>query len=210
LSDQTLHDGIAEISDERIPLAIGFEQILNPRSHQPPATRIAFSVNMEDATVRQILDALCAEDPRYTWSTDGRTINVYPVATIGDPEYLMNRRIAVLRLRSMASPDPGLFAISRALPPGQNQVATAGIGGDDSYPLGPWTVTFRNLTVRQIVNRLAEHMGPRSAWVFYGSQEFRAFFFNKYGFNPSPPGPTAQGRPHRAPGRKRKPRPAQP
>ncbi len=186
LRDQTLHDGIAELSVQGLPLAIGFEEILRARYSGPPTPRVSFSLTLRDSTVRRILDALCANDPRYSWSTDGRTVNIYPVATVGDPRYLMNRRIAVLRLRSLTRVQLGLLGISRALPSGQGQVAEMGIGGDDTFPGNPWTVTLRNRTVRQIVNRLAEHMGPRSAWILYGSEDFRAFFFNRYGFNASP------------------------
>lgn len=186
LSGQTMHDGVSELSLQRIPLALGFEQTLNTTYSRRDVPAVRFDLRLQNATVRQVLDALCARDPRYTWSVDGRTINIYPVATIGDRAYLLNRRIPLLKLVAITRPDQGLFALPKVLPPSDNQVAVAGIGGDDRYPPPPWTVTLDGLTVRQIVNRLAEHMGSRSVWILSGSKDFRAFFFNKYGLGPEP------------------------
>ncbi len=55
---------------------------------------------------------------------------------------------------------------------------TACLRGDDPYPLEPWTVILENVTVRQVVNRLAEHGGPRGSG-FLAAKDFRAFGFFK-------------------------------
>jgi len=57
----------------------------------------------------------------------------------------------------------------------------AGIAGDSSYP-EPWSKSFRQLTVRQLMNRISEHIGPRGAWILSGSKDDRFFFSFQYGF----------------------------
>ena len=184
LTNQTLFDGLAKLSSERIPLALGFEEVLKARFSDPPTPDPRFSVEPENKTVREILQSLCALDTRYTWSSDGDTANVYPIAVRDDSTYLLNRRISRLHVEQITDIVQGLLAVAKQLPPPEEQIAQAQAGGDDSYPPVPWTAAFEDVTVRQAINRLAAHMGPRSAWLFQGSRDFRTFAFFKAGFNP--------------------------
>jgi hypothetical protein len=183
LTNQTIFDGVAKLSLERMPLALGFEGVLKAKFADPPIPDPHFTLQLENKTVREVLDTLCSLDTRYTWSRDELTINVYPSATMGDSSYLLNRHLDKLVIKDAPDPDHALLPIMQQLPPPKEQFGYGGIGGDPSYK-EPWTVTFENLTVRQAINRLASHMGPRSSWVFSGSQEFRMFGFFKFGFNP--------------------------
>lgn len=192
LQNQTLFDGVANLSAERIPLTIGFEDILKAKFADPPLQNPRFSVELVDTTVKEIVDRLCTIDNRYTWSLDEGTLNVYPRAVIADQTYFLNRHLPSLDLEKITTTDQGLLAIANQLSPPHEQIAIAQVGGDDSYPLEPWTAVFENITVRQAINRLAAHMGPRSQWVFSGSRDFRSFAFFKAGFNPRPaPNPEA-------------------
>jgi hypothetical protein len=60
---------------------------------------------MEDKSVRQILNALCDSDPRYTWSEDAASINVYPLAAKQDPSYLLDLRIDRIAVANIPDPD---------------------------------------------------------------------------------------------------------
>jgi hypothetical protein len=182
LNDQTLFDGLAALSSNVKSLAFGYEKVLRLKFSEPPTPEPRFSIELQNQTVREILDNLCKMDARSTWSLEGSTINVYPRATVGDSSYLLNRKLGKLVLRGITDIDQGLLAIHRQLPPPSEQVATMQVGGDTSYPAKPWTVTFTNLTVRQAMNRLAAHMGPRGSWILSGSQDFRAFSFQKLAF----------------------------
>jgi hypothetical protein len=51
----------------------------------------------------------------------------------------------------------------RAKPFRGSRSDTAGIGGAGSDPK-PWGATLEQLTVRQLMNRISEHTGPRG-WV---------------------------------------------
>jgi hypothetical protein len=182
LSSQTIFDGVSELNSEPVPLAFGFESVLKVKFDDPVMPDPLINLTLKDATVKEILDALCKADPRYIWSLDGSTVNIYPRKTVDDPSYLLNRRLNKLEIKNIIDIQQGLLAITQQLPAPQEQIAHAQMGGDTSYPPEPWTTTFENLTVRQAVNRLAGHMGAHSAWLFYGSQEFRAFSFYRLGF----------------------------
>lgn len=179
IRNQTLLDGILQLARGPAPFGFGFERPLRAKSAAPPVPPPRLSLRLAGRTVRQILDALCQADPRFTWSIDGTTVNVFPRGTTGDATYLLNRRIKNFVLRDATNVDDGLLAISRELPPPTEQIAHVQAGGSDPYPQKPWTVTFRRLTVRQIVNRLAAHGGACAFWTFGGSADFRFFgFFN--------------------------------
>jgi hypothetical protein len=133
-------------------------------------------------TVRQIIDSLCNYDSRYIWSWDTGTINIYPKSTIGDNTYLLNRSLERIVVNGIPDPGEGLTFLDKQLPPPREQLGYAGTGGDASYG-APWTTEFDHLTVRQFINRLTEHVGSRTSWVFYGSKRERLFTFLKGGFN---------------------------
>lgn len=179
--DKSLIDAIWDLARGPAPFAFGFEHTLKKKITDPEVPEPHLNLELENKTVRQILEALCRSDPRFTWSMDGLTVNVYPRATIDNPSYLLNRKLPIFDLNNATDPDDGLFAIVHELPPPAEQIANAQVGGADTYPPQPWTVTFRDLTVRQVVNRLALHGGPCGIWIFGGAEDFRSFgFFNTY------------------------------
>jgi hypothetical protein len=185
LSNQTIFEGVSQLNSQSIPLAFGFEKPLKAKFDGPRIPDPSISLSLRDVTLRQALDALCKADGRYSWSLDGSTVNIYPSKITNDPSYLLNRRLNTLKLENILDVQQGLLAIARQLPPPEEQLAHAQMGGDTVYPAEPWNVTLENLTVRQAINRLTEHMGAHSAWLFYGSEDFRAFSFYRLGFGKS-------------------------
>jgi hypothetical protein len=182
LKDATLVDGISQLTLQPIAqLHIGLEEVLRRKRSDPRDRSVQFSVDLEHITVRQALDALCKEDGRYTWSADGQSINLYPRATIGDESYLLNVTLNAITLDAVPDPEQGLTPLARLLP--WQQIGYSGVGINGSYA-EPWTATFRHITVRQFINRLAEHLGPRSSWDWQGGNDSRMFFFSRYGFRP--------------------------
>jgi hypothetical protein len=161
---------------------MGFEHELKSKQTDPPILDPRITLHLKTTTVREALDAMCRVDSRYTWSTDDKFINVYPIKTVNDASYLLNRRLMRLDLKELTDIQLGLLAIVNQLPPPREQVAVAQIGGDDSYPPEPWTTSYEDLTVRQAINRLVRHMGERGSWAFTGPADFRAFAFNRQGF----------------------------
>ena len=183
VSDGILRDGISALSLEHIQgLHLGFEELIRDRiQDNPRAQGNHFSVRLDNVTVKEVLDRLCTLDDRYTWSQDGATINVYPLLTVDNPSYLFNLFIQKIGVKNIPDPDQALTPLSRLLP--QQQIGYFGAGlGSNAYAK-PWTTTFEHLTVRQYVNRLSEHMGGETSWVWQGGKGERMFTFVKDGFH---------------------------
>ncbi len=185
VTDGILRDGLSTLSLKQVQgLHLGFEEIIRERIQDDPRSLTShFSLHLQNKTVREIVAALCNADKRYTWSEDGSSVNVYPQQANGDPFYLLNMRIRRIVVTRVPDPDQAVTALS-GLFPGE-QIGYFGPGlGDNSYS-SPWTAAFENLSVRQFINRIAEHMGPRTSWVWEGGKSERMFLFLKGGFNTS-------------------------
>lgn len=180
----TLIEGVSLLSLQNIPsLHLSVEEILKERSlQQVDDHQSRFSIHVKGKSVRQILDLLCSSDGRYVWTQNGNTINVYPVATRDDPSYLMNLRLRRILVTDLTSPEGGLAFLDKQLPVPRQQLGYASGGGNSSY-LKPWTQSWRDITVRQFINRLSEHMGDRTSWVLYGAKNERYFTFEEGGFH---------------------------
>jgi hypothetical protein len=184
LNGESILTAVKMLDRESLGIDFGFEEVLTRKISDPEVPPANITLRLENTSTREILDALCAADPRYTWSIDGLTVNVFPISTVNDSKYLLNRELVQFRLNGITDIDHGLLAIAQQLTGPTEQLAHAQIGGDASYPVEPWTVTLENLTVRQAVNRLVEHMGRSSSWIFGGSDDFRWFAFYRGGFHP--------------------------
>jgi hypothetical protein len=52
----------------------------------------------------------------------------------------------------------------------------------DRYVFGlakPWTVTLKDVTVREVLDQIAQQFGPSYGWQFYGAQNFRMITFHE-------------------------------
>ena len=80
-----------------------------------------------------------------------------------------------------------LTPLARHFP--NEQIAYSHLGGDVRLA-PPWTETFQDLTVRQVLNRIAAQLGPYGGWMFYGSKDLRWVTFHKMPYSPlDPSGP---------------------
>lgn len=173
--NQTMRESVAQFSSERLPLNLGLEAVLKKKTSDP-VTDPRFTLKLENKTVREILDALCASDNRFTWSSDASGVNIFPRATIGDVSYFLNRRIDQLNISSASDPYDALTPLVRLFPTEQLAYAHLGVSVNFSQP---WSATFKQLTVREFLNRLAAHLGPSGGWTFYGAENARWFNFHK-------------------------------
>lgn len=180
LIDAMVIDGLSQLSAEPISgLHLGIEEILRARWSDPPNQSVKFSIKLQNTTVRAILDALCERDTQYQWSADGATINVIPRDAVGDATFFLNKKIPQLQLSGVPDPEQALFSLASLLP--HEQLGVASVGGDSSYARA-WTTRFKDVTVRQFINRISEHIGPRGGWILSGSKDQRFFSFFKIGF----------------------------
>lgn len=183
VSDSILRVGLSELSLKGIEgLHLGFEEILRDKIQDDPRKANShFSLHLEKKKVRQIIEALCDSDGRYTWSEAGASVNVYPRAIKDDPSYLFNLRIGHIELTAVPDPDQALTPLSKLFP--DQQIGYFGPGlGNNAYS-EPWNATFDNITVRQFIDQIAEHMGSRTSWVWEGGRQERMFTFLTGGFN---------------------------
>jgi hypothetical protein len=166
INDAILRDGLSELSLKNVEgLHLRFEEIIRESIQSDPRVQSAhFSLHLQNKSVREILDELCLSDIRYTWSQDGASVNVYPRATADDPSYLLNLSIDHIARNGIPDPDQALTPPSKVVP-GQ-QVGYFGPGLGDNRYTKLWTTTFDHLSVRQFINRIAEHMGSRTSWVW--------------------------------------------
>ncbi len=179
LKDAIFVDGVSALS-LKVRGHIGLEEIIREKIMDPRDRRIQFSLHLENKSVREILDTLCESDARYTWSVDGETINIYPRTATGDSSYLFNLELDKVMLEAVTDPDHALTPSVRELH--NQQIGYMGVGGDDKYP-APWTISFENLSVRQFTNRITEHMGEHTSWIWQGGRDERMFTFLKGGFH---------------------------
>jgi hypothetical protein len=182
LKDAILRDGISELSLKNVEgLHLGFEEIIQEKIQDDPrALNPHFSLRLEDKSVREILEALCKSDGRYTWSEDGDSVNVYPSAFKHDSSYLLNLRIERITAKDIRDPDQALTPLFKLFP--SQQIGYFGSGLNDNTYAEPWTAVFQDLIVRQYINRIAEHIGARSSWTWAGGKGERMFTFFKSGF----------------------------
>jgi hypothetical protein len=183
VDDAILRDGLSELSSKNLKgLHLGFEEILRDKiQDEVRAQSPRFSLHLQEKTVREVLDELCRLDIRYAWSQNGATINVYPRATADDTSYLLNLLIDKIVVSDISNPDQALTPLSKKFPDQYVGYFPPGLG-NDTYA-EPWTATFEGLTVRQFIDRLAEHMGPETSWVWQGGKDERMFTFVKGGFH---------------------------
>ena len=179
LQDATLANGVSRLSGlSMADLHLGFEEVLRADWADAPV-QVEFSMSMEDKTVREILDALCERDSRYAWSVDGSTVNIYPRNDHTEPEFLLNQELRHIEFMNVDDAYSALTPLARILP--KEQIGYAGVGGSPDFSK-PWSGKFDNLTVRQYVNRIAEHLGTHGGWMLSGAKDQRFFFFYSTSF----------------------------
>jgi len=180
MKDATLVDALSKLSLEPIAgLHLGIEEIIRDKGSEVADRSVHFSLTLRDENVRDILDTLCKSDDRYTWSADGSSVNVYPREIIGNSSYLLNRKLDSITLENINSPSDALNTLMRLLP--GEQLGVAQVGLYNGYPES-WTASFNHLTVRQLMNRLSEHDGPRGGWIWSGFEGQRFFAYFERGF----------------------------
>ena len=186
INDAIMRDGVAQLSSTEITgLHLGFEEVVRDGINiDPRSTETHFSLKLDKTTVQQVLNSLCDSDSRYTWSVNGLSIDIYPKRVAADRSYLFNRKIKRINLAGVPDPNHALTPLSHLLP--DEQIGYMGIGlGDNTYA-EPWTVSFEHVRVRQLINRLAEHLGPRGSWVWQGGKDERMFTFATGSFHTRP------------------------
>jgi hypothetical protein len=128
--------------------------------------------------VREILDWLCALDPRYGWSRYKSTINIVPKAVIasGDQD-LLNKKLGPISFEAVSDPSRAVFQAVSQLPGPREQIAYLQAGGPATLAK-PWHARFANLTVREAFDEISQALGKNYGWTLSGAKNFRVIRFH--------------------------------
>ena len=158
LVHQTIFQAFAELY-QSTGIVISVERILG--KYGPVADK-RFTATIRGGKPAQVLNDICALDRRYAWSRDGNVVNVYPWRTVDDPKYLFNQRIPSFELRGVSKAATAAIEADEQLPGKRSQLIILGTGGDDFAE--PWSVKLQNVTLRAVMNRIAQHLCSSCGW----------------------------------------------
>lgn len=156
IDDDTTRSALMEL--HRWGVRVCLEEA-DPESRAPENR---MTIDVENYSIREILDLLTSTDPRYTWERYGTTqlINVYPVAAVNDPDYLNQLRIEEVWFPSLQGPVGAVFRIAEQAPELFRRVYPGGLAGSSLGGIGEGPVDtrfefrFYGLTVREILNEI--------------------------------------------------------
>ncbi|MBZ5535675.1 MAG: hypothetical protein LAO31_06935 [Acidobacteriia bacterium] len=167
LKDQYFMDGIVKLDSLASGLGFSVEYILpSPEAPRPVDPR--FTAKITAVTLSEALDWLCRLDPRYTWSRDGTTINVFPRASLEEKNYYFTRKLSNLVFRDERNAYHALPKILKPISSPKEAVITW--SGVRDYQT-PFNASLTNITVREALNRLIQHLSPTEGWMVTGNQE---------------------------------------
>lgn len=196
LNNETILDGVGKLNQSTAGVGFAVELPIGPTiSAKAPELR-RFQVVLAPTTLANILDQLCQLDPTFSWQQFGTDVNVFPRSVMNDPTYVLNRKIDVLNLTDTPDVNTALFTAVSFLPGPREQIAIMQSGMSLSFSR-PWTASFKNITVRELLDKIAEQMGGNYGWQFGGAADFRIVTFHaRLGImptnNPGQPKPTPQ------------------
>jgi hypothetical protein len=176
LAGQTIIDGAAELN-QTSDLAFAVELPLGKTISAPAPAVPKIVATVGPGTLGDALNRLCSLDTTFSWKRIGNTIHVFPRALINEPTYLLNRKIEVLNFKDATDAQGALFAAVKQLPGPREQIAIMQSGISLSFSR-PWTASFKDITVREVLDKIAEQLGRNYGWQFGGATDFRIVTFH--------------------------------
>ncbi len=179
LQDESLFDAIARLN-EQTDVSFALETIGNGPSHSPK-----FNISFHGKTLEELLILLTSLDPRFQWKADGHTINIVPRSIVGNERYILNLRLETVNIDHARDAGEALGqalrqAIDRVAAEGRTEKGVLDRMGPTLAFEKPWSVTLHQCTVRQVLNRIAEKLGPAHGWQFSSTPDlgFRQMVFH--------------------------------
>lgn len=160
------------LSQGQPPVPVDPFQLRAPSVELKAQSIVDVTATLEPGTIREVLDKLCSLDQAFTWTRIGNTANIVPRAMLDDPRYLLNRRLEILSFKDVSNAQDAVLEMLGQLPGPREQVAILQSGIPLSFA-HPWTATFRNVTVREVFDNIAQQFGPTYDWQFGGAADFR-------------------------------------
>jgi hypothetical protein len=178
LDGQTIVDAVAKLSQNRPPAySVEFELGKTISEGAPPVRSLVAEV--APGTISEVLDRLCTLDTTFTWKRVGNTANLFPRSLDGDPNYLLNRRAAVVTFTNVPDAEKAVFEAVGQLAGPKEQIAVLQTGVSLTFAKS-WTATFRDITIREAFDQIAQQFGPSYGWQFGGAADFRVITFHQF------------------------------
>ena len=101
IENGTMEEGLRALRQtDAARILIGFEKI----AHRQDEKDKLVSLSLSDATVSEIIDGLCRQDPRYTYEIVSGVIHVYPINGQSDPAGLLDLRVSRFSIADKMAP----------------------------------------------------------------------------------------------------------
>jgi len=171
--NETLGEALGRVN-QSFDISISIEGVL---PEEGTITNPKFTATIENRTLAEVFDQLCALDTRYVWTRDGNNVNLFPRANLNDPTYFFNRVLPELRFHDLRKVGDAVVALDHQAGDPSGGVIFMGIGPKQGLA-SPWTQSFKNITVRQALNRIARQLGPTYGWQIGGTTKARLIVFH--------------------------------
>src|SRR5712692_10174573 len=114
IENGTVDEGLRALRQtNKTRILIGFEKV----THRQNEKEKTVSLSLSGATVEQILNSLCEQDPRYTYEIfKGVLIHVYPKNGLSDPAGLMSLRASRFSIADKMLPAAIIQSIGELTP----------------------------------------------------------------------------------------------
>jgi hypothetical protein len=169
LHDATMEEALRTLrATNPDEILIGFERI--PHRRNEPETKL--SLSSSNATVEEILVALCGQDPRYVYEiANDRVIQVHPRDSFNDPQNLLNLSVHDFSVEETMSPAAVISRVGELAPELSSYLADKKrdfYAQRGMYPSSPGALMHGNMdpqirihlqdvTVRQILNAVVSY-----------------------------------------------------
>lgn len=173
VKNATMEQALAELK-LRWKIQVCLEKVPKESEDEKEAT---VSVKLENAAIREILDALVKVDPRYYWEVykshldaSASLINVRPVRAKDDPDNPMNMKVKKAVIKDV-TPYNAINQIDYWIPDLAKKIHSGVGAGSGLYGIGSKVRIFKiyfefeDLTVREILNEIALRSGGLG-WFF--------------------------------------------
>ena len=177
LTDETITDGIAKLSQlTNIPYSIEFPLGTTISTSSPQLRR--FTTRLGANRLSEMLNRLCELDTTFSWQRIGNSAHLLPRGLTSDDRYVLNRRLSILLFDNIKEADQAVMSTVSQLSGQREQVALMQSGLSLVFAR-PLSGTFRDITVREAFDIIAQQIGPTYGWQFGGANDFRVLTFHE-------------------------------
>jgi hypothetical protein len=185
LKNETIFDAIAKLQ-EKVNIAVSFEMPLVYSKTYQDTPHPKYTGKIVGKKTEFILNWLTENvDTRFIWMRVGGMANFIAKSSLATQDYLFNAKLQNLELKDESNAIDALLhaieIIKRTRP--DTKVFLPIIGAQKFG--SKWNVSFRNVTFRQIVDAIAQQLGPTWGWESGAVDDYyRIQFFERYVYSP--------------------------